>query len=81
MININEMIKTGHLCKLFDGTPVPEEKVETLLELVRSAPSSINLQPGYYVVASTPGSRACIAKSMMGGYEANLPKIQTAHQR
>ena len=31
--------------KKFDGRKIPEEKVGELLELVRFAPSAINLQP------------------------------------
>jgi nitroreductase/dihydropteridine reductase len=77
-MDVREVVKTGHLTKLFDGSKLSEEQVQSLLELIRSAPSSVNTQPGHYVVASSPASKARIAKSMMNGYEANLQKLDSA---
>jgi nitroreductase/dihydropteridine reductase len=78
MINLSEMVSTEHLTKLFDGRPVDDSRVHELLQLIHSAPSSCNLQPGHFVVAKTPASRERIAKAMVNGYDPNLPKVRSA---
>jgi nitroreductase / dihydropteridine reductase len=44
-MEFQEIVKRRYACKLFDGKPVPEETVRQLLEVIRWAPSGINLQP------------------------------------
>jgi nitroreductase/dihydropteridine reductase len=78
MVDIVEMARTGHLTKVFTGEPVDPVKMDQLLELIRSAPSSLNLQPGLFLVASTPKGKEPIAKAMAGTYKANLPKLHAA---
>lgn len=43
--------------KLFDGRAVPEEAIRELLELVRFAPSAINLQPWRIRVVTDPATK------------------------
>ena len=40
-----EIVKARYATKKFDGKKIPETKIGELLELVRFAPSAINLQP------------------------------------
>jgi nitroreductase / dihydropteridine reductase len=40
-----KIVMSRYATKKFDGKKVPEKKVDELLELVRFAPSAINLQP------------------------------------
>lgn len=40
-----EIVMSRYATKKFDGRKLPEEKVNKLLEIVRFAPSAINLQP------------------------------------
>jgi nitroreductase/dihydropteridine reductase len=44
-VEFQELIAHRYATKLFDGNPVPEEKIQELLELVRWAPSGLNIQP------------------------------------
>lgn len=44
-MEFQELIAQRYACKLFDGRPVPEETMAELLELVRWAPSGLNMQP------------------------------------
>jgi nitroreductase/dihydropteridine reductase len=78
MFDIVEMAKSSHLTKLFDGSVISDEKFDVLKAVLRSAPSSLNIQATHYVVAASQASKARIAKAVQGGYELNLPKIFTA---
>jgi nitroreductase len=40
-----KMVMSRYATKKFDGKKIPENKVDELLELVRFAPSALNLQP------------------------------------
>lgn len=44
-MEFEELIAQRYACKLFDGRVVPEESMAKLLELVRWAPSGVNMQP------------------------------------
>ena len=47
-----------YVTKRSDGRPLPEEKVRQLLELVRYAPSGLNLQPWRIKVVTDPALKA-----------------------
>jgi nitroreductase / dihydropteridine reductase len=44
-MEFKDIVMQRYATKKFDGRRVPEEKIDQLLELVRFAPSAINLQP------------------------------------
>jgi nitroreductase len=44
-MEFSEIVMSRYATKKFDGRKIPESKVDDLLELVRFAPSAINLQP------------------------------------
>ncbi len=44
-MDFQELIAQRYACKLFDGRQVPEETMTELLEMVRLAPSGLNIQP------------------------------------
>lgn len=44
-MEFRELVMGRYATKLFDGCKIPEEKVAELLELVRWAPSGLNIQP------------------------------------
>jgi len=44
-MEFKEIVMQRYATKKFDGKPVPEEKIDELLELVRFAPSGLNVQP------------------------------------
>lgn len=65
--------------KAFDAAqPLPEEVVEKLFELLRLSPSSTNIQPWHFIVASTPEGKARLAKGAGGSYSYNESKILNA---
>ena len=44
-LEFNEIVQKRYATKLFDGKKLPQAKVDKLLEMVRYAPSSFNIQP------------------------------------
>jgi nitroreductase/dihydropteridine reductase len=44
-MDFTKIVMSRYATKKFDGKKIPEKKVDELLELVRFAPSAINLQP------------------------------------
>jgi len=44
-MEFNDIVMSRYATKKFDGKKIPEKKVDELLEMVRFAPSALNLQP------------------------------------
>jgi nitroreductase/dihydropteridine reductase len=78
MIDLLKLVKDSHLAKLFDGSVIPEDKIGILRAILRSAPSSFNIQATHYVIAHSLPARTRIAKSVQDGFEFNNAKILTA---
>lgn len=65
--------------KAFDPSQkLSEAVVEQLLALLRLSPSSTNIQPWHFVVASTDEGKARLAKGAAGQYSYNESKILNA---
>lgn len=60
-IKFFDIVKHRYAVKKFDGRKLPEGKVSELLELVRLAPSSFNLQPWKIIVAKDAQTKAKLA--------------------
>ena len=54
MSTFNELVTTRYSVRRFNSIPVEEDKVHSLLELARIAPTAHNLQPQRIKVLSTP---------------------------
>lgn len=49
-MELKEVVMRRYATKEFDGKMIPEEKIDELLEIIRFAPSALNLQPWKIVV-------------------------------
>ena len=47
---------------------IPQEQFERLLQILRLAPSSINIQPWHYFIADNDAAKQRIAKALVGKY-------------
>lgn len=78
-VSLIDAAKTRYSAKVYDPErKIPEEDIAKLKELLRLAPSSVNLQPWYFVVAGTEEGKARVAKSTEGPFSFNTPKITDA---
>lgn len=68
-----------HTVKAFDKyRKIPEETVAKLKELLRFSPSSTNLQPWHFIVASTDEGKARIARATEEKFPFNSPSVLNA---
>ncbi len=62
-MEFQEIIAQRYATKVFDGKPVPETKVAELLELVRLAPSGLNIQPWRVRIVSDAPTKALLSSA------------------
>ncbi len=75
-MNISDIISKRHAVKSFDpDRKIGPEEAEQLEKLLRFSPSSVNLQPWHYVVASSEKGKELVAESASGDYSYNRDKI------
>ena len=60
-VEFQEIVAQRYATKLFDGRPVPEAKIAELLELVRFAPSGLNIQPWKIKIVTDAGTKALLS--------------------
>jgi nitroreductase/dihydropteridine reductase len=78
-MDITDMMTSRYTTKKFDpAKSVSKETIRKIENLLRLAPSSANIQPWKFVIATTPGGKARIAKAAAGFYAYNEPKILDA---
>ena len=76
--DITYYAKKRHTTKSYDpNRRIPDETVEKLKELLRFSPSSTNIQPWHFVIASTQEGKARVAKATEK-YPFNRPSILNA---
>lgn len=77
--NIMDAATARFSTKQYDAErKISDADMETLKELLRLSPSSVNLQPWYFVIAETPEGKARVAKSTDEAYPFNSAKITDA---
>lgn len=77
--DIVHFAKHRHTTKAYDSSrKIPAEKVEKIKELLRYSPSSTNVQPWHFILASTDEGKARVAKSTDRIYPFNSPSILAA---
>lgn len=77
--DITHYARTRHTTKAYDPSrKIPAATVEKLKDLLQLSPSSTNIQPWHFIMASTPEGKARIAKSTDEKYPFNSPSINKA---
>ena len=59
-MDFKDCVEQRYATKRFDGRPIPDAAVRELLELVRLAPSALNLQPWRIRVVSDPAQKEAL---------------------
>ena len=60
-MDFEEIVQERYATKMFDERKIPESKVKKLLEMVRYAPSSFNIQPWTIKIVSDQATREKLA--------------------
>jgi len=75
-MEVFEAIQRRKSVRAYAQTPVPEEKLERILEAARLAPSAENIQPWYFIVVTGHEKRKQIAKSgIFAGFLEESPVV------
>jgi nitroreductase len=70
------VVKRRAMIRAYKSDPIPEEKIQRLLEYAVRAPSAGNLQPWEFIVVKSPENRAALAKAALGQtWVASAPVI------
>lgn len=78
-MDLLNVAQTRYTTKAYDGSrTIPTAQFERLLEILRLAPSSINIQPWHFFIADHPEAKQRIAKALVGKYAYNAPKVLDA---
>lgn len=78
-MNIAQVAQTRYTTKAFDPTKkISAELVAQIETLLRHAPSSVNSQLWYFVIAASDEGKARIARATQPAYTYNEPKIKNA---
>ncbi len=78
-MDILNILKQRYSTKEFDATKkLTEEQITQLEELLQYAPSSTNIQPWHFVMATTDEGKARIAKGAQGFFSFNEDKVREA---
>jgi len=72
-MEFNQIVASRYAARRFDGRPLPEEKLEGLLELIRLAPTSFNLQPWRVVIVSDDEQKQALEEAAW-----NQPQITSS---
>ena len=74
-----DKIMNKHLTRYFDPSrTIPKETLERLLRFLRSAPSSVNVQPNHFYVLATPEGKERLADNLGERFQDNGEKILNA---
>lgn len=78
-MNIINIVKTRYSTKKFDSTKkISKDNLEKIKDLLQFSPSSTNIQPWHFILATTEEGKKKIAKSAYGFYKFNEDKILDA---
>ncbi|WP_326836905.1 nitroreductase family protein [Amycolatopsis rhabdoformis] len=74
-----DKLMTKHLTRYFDGSrTIPEETLQQLLKFLRSAPTSVNVQPNHFYVLGTDEGKRQLAENLGERFADNGEKIMNA---
>ena len=78
-MNIIDTVNWRYSTKEFDSTKkISDEDFSKVKTLLRMSPSSTNIQPWHFVIASTDAGKKRISKGTQGFYQFNEQKIMDA---
>jgi len=78
-MSIIDAATSRYTTKVFDKTrKISADKIEQVKQLLRLSPSSTNLQPWHFILASSDEGKARVAKATSGLYSFNERKVLDA---
>jgi len=77
-MNVHEAIRTRRSIRRYENRPIEKEKLLTVLEAARLAPSAANRQPWSFIVVTDPKARESLRSAYGQDWFVNAPAIIVA---
>ena len=77
-MDVFEAIEKRRSIRKYESTPVPEEKLEKILEAARLAPSARNRQPWHFIVVTDAEKRKALSGGMFARFLKQSPVVIAA---
>ena len=77
-MDVFEAIQQRRSNRAYQGTPVPKEKLEKILEAARLAPSAKNLEPWHFIAVTDAKKRKILSKGTYAKFCAEAPLVIVA---
>jgi nitroreductase len=77
-MDVFEAIKRRRSIRKYEATPVPQEKLENILEAARLAPSASNVQPRHFIVVTDEERKKALSSGMFAGFLKQAPVVIVA---
>jgi len=78
-MNLKETLDWRYTTKAYDPSQeISDENMQQIKHLLRMSPSSVNLQPWHFVIATTKAGKERMAKGTQGFFSFNTPKVLDA---
>ena len=77
-MDVFDAIEKRRSIRNYESTPVPDEKLEKVLEAARLAPSASNVQPRHFIVVTDKERRDALAAGMFARFLKQAPVVIVA---
>jgi nitroreductase len=77
-MNVFEAIEKRRSIRNYETAPVPDEKLQKILEAARLAPSASNVQPRHFIVVTDSERREALSSGMFAGFLKQAPVVIAA---
>jgi len=77
-MNVFEAVQARRSIRAYLDKPVPQDKLERILEAARLAPSAINLEPWHFIVVTSVEKRKILSKGLYAKFVVQAPLVIVA---
>ncbi len=77
-MNVFDAVQARRSIRSYQDKPVPQEKLERILEAARLAPSARNVEPWHFIVITNSEKRKILSKGMYAKFVAQAPLVIVA---
>jgi nitroreductase len=77
-MDVFEAIEKRRSIREYEATPVPQEKLERILEAARLAPSASNVQPRHFILVADEERKSALSAGMFAGFLKQAPLVVVA---
>ena len=77
-MNVFEAVQARRSIRAYLDKPVPQDKLERILEAARLAPSAVNREPWHFIAVTDAEKRKALSKGLYAKFVAQTPLVIVA---